>query len=141
VSKSVWVIEQGSYSDYHVAGVFSSRKNAEIVLASLAQDNSESSIAEWPLDPAIKEINAGLTVWVGEMLRDGTVERCVTGENSGYNLQNDLSIWRRASVPAYKGTGIEDCLHGTVWAKDQKHAVKIFNEKRTELIATNKWQP
>jgi hypothetical protein len=138
--KSVWVIEQGSYSDYHVVGVFSSRKNAKLVLDSLTKDYDEPTIAEWPIDPAVTELNAGLTVWLGEMLRDGTVERCVQWDNSGYHLSNDLTIWRREDAPAYRGKGVLNCLHGTVWAKDQKHAVKIFNEKRTQLIAQDKWK-
>ena len=137
----VWVIEQGSYSDYRVVGVFSSRKNAKLVCDSIKDDYSEPTIAEWTLDPVVKELNAGLTVWLGEMLRDGTVERCVPWEVSSYEIEGGLDIWRRASVPAYRGKGIQDCLHGKVWAKDEKHAIKIFNEKRTELITLGKWHP
>jgi hypothetical protein len=31
MGKTVWVIEQGSYSDYRVVGVFTSRENAKRV--------------------------------------------------------------------------------------------------------------
>ena len=136
----IWVIEQGSYSDYRVVGVFSSKVNAEVVKGKLSVSfGEEPTIAEWTLDPAVDEINAGLTVWLGAMLRDGTVEQCVPWEINGYDLNEDLRIWERASAPAYKGQGIQDCLHGKVWAKDAEHAIKIFNEKRVQLIASNKW--
>jgi hypothetical protein len=61
---SVFVIEQGSYSDYHVVGVFSTRENAETVLAALKAATESyydtPGIAEWPLDPAIDALRAGL---------------------------------------------------------------------------------
>jgi len=138
--KSVWVIEQGSYSDYRVVGVFSSRKNAQLVMGKITNSYDTPSIAQWDIDPCVERINAGLTNWIVTMLRDGTLERCEATGFSAYHLSDALNIWRRATAPAYKGKGIEDCLNGTVWAKNQKHAVKIANEIRTQLIATNKWK-
>ena len=139
----VWVIEQGSYSDYRVVGVFTSRKNAKLVADKINESEGydKATVDEWKMNPAVDEINRGLTVWLGEMRRDGTVERCVPWEVSSYELAGGLDIWRRATAQAYKGKGVEDCLHGKVWAKDKKHAIKIFNEKRTELIALGKWHP
>jgi len=28
-----------------------------------------------------------------------------------------------------------------IWAKDEMHAVKIANERRVQLIASNQWEP
>jgi hypothetical protein len=65
---SVFVIEQGSYSDYHVVGVFSTRENAETVLAALKAATESyydtPGIAEWPLDPAIDALRAGLKRYI-----------------------------------------------------------------------------
>lgn len=138
--KSVWVIEQGSYSDYHVAGVFSSKKNAELILSKMTGTYETPSIAQWDLDPAVEEINAGLMTWNVRMLRDGTVEHCEEYGMTSYGLASDLSLWRRSQAPAYRGKGIEDCLSGTVWAKDGEHAIKIANERRAQMIAENKWK-
>lgn len=137
--KSIWVIEQGSYSDYRVVGVFSSEKNAQTVLQHLKDEYESPSIAEWELDPGVEELNKGYTCWVGEMLKDGTVERCEPIELDYYRLCKSLYIWRRSEASAFKGRGLLDCLTGTVLAKDQKHAIKIFNEYRTQLLANNKW--
>ena len=53
--KSVWVIEEGEYSDYHVVGVYDSRESAETILASLPDDD-RPTIAEWPLNPCLDEV-------------------------------------------------------------------------------------
>jgi hypothetical protein len=134
MGKSVWVIEQGAYSDYRVVGVFSSREHAQLVKDKLTAMWDEPSIAEWPLDPCVEELSRGYTQWRGYMLRDGTVESMepehLNHLPAGASL---LSVWNRGFL------GKEDCLAGTVLANDRDHAIKIFNEQRTKLIALNKW--
>jgi len=135
--KSVWVLEQGSYSDYRVVGVFSSRENAEKVRdwinAASASDRAE--LAEWDLDPAVAALNAGHKQWNVAMAYDGTVEKCERDDGEYYRQPNAaLTIWERTKAPAYKDNPeIRDLLIGTVWAKDEKHAIKIANEKRGQL--------
>lgn len=144
MKSSVWVIERGSYSDYKVVGVFTSKENADDMAAMInkAETHGEpATVAEWPLDPAIKELRAGFLPYHVWMLRDGTTERCKRCDVSIYNIENETpEIWRRSRAPAYKGQGIEDCISITVWAKDDKHAVKIVNEMRAQMIASNRWR-
>ena len=64
--KSIWVIEKGSYSDYRVVGVYSTKEGAELVCARI---NGEEScalavVSEWPLDPGVKAINQGWSPFV-----------------------------------------------------------------------------
>lgn len=137
---SVWVIKQWEYSNYRVVGVFSSKENAELVLA--AMDNPKASIAKWPLDPAVKKLRSGWQLWDGRMLRDGTVEHMERFPLPRYGfglVASKLEIWRRSTALAFRGEDKPDCLFGTVWATDREHAVKIFNEQRTKLIALGKW--
>ena len=134
--KSVWVIEDGEYSDYRVVGVFSSKRNAESI-----QKHVGGTISQWPLNPAVEELSKGYTNWVGEMLYDGTVERMDSTGVCQYSLGGSISVWPRASAPAYIDKGIQDCVHGTVLAKDRKHAIKIFNEHRAQFIASGKLNP
>lgn len=56
--KTVWVIEQGSYSDYRVVGVFSSEANAKFIADAInvAESYDKATIAEWSLDPAVDEL-------------------------------------------------------------------------------------
>lgn len=137
----VWVIEQGSYSDYRVVGVYSSAKNAQLVADRLnagERYGDDATVAKWPLDPAIAEINAGLSQWLVTMAYDGTVEQVRPTTSSSYDLGGDLGVWQRTKAPAWKGQPISDAIHGTTWATDEQHAVKIANERRIQEIASGK---
>lgn len=143
-AKTVWVVEQGEYSDYRVVGVFSSKAFAQQIADAInapTEDRvwSPATIAEWPLNPAVSELRAGFMLFMVWMLEDGTVERCEKEEVSGYRLAGEVRMWRRTLAPAYAGKGIPDLLQATVWAKDGLHAIKIANEHRTRLIASGEW--
>lgn len=131
----VWVVEDGEYSDYSVVGVFSSQSNAERVAALVG-----GSVAEWPLDPAIAELNQGLQIYFVQMQKDGTVEQCRRQETGTYSFgSTGVIMWRRSQAPAFKGKNTPDLMQATVWAKDDTHAIKITNEHRAEFIASGKW--
>lgn len=134
-AKTIWVIEDGEYSDYRVIGVFSSEANARAVQALLGGDGD---VSEWPLDPAVAEINAGMSRWEVLMLRDGTTERVDRDtEVARYDLTGSHSLWRRSQLSWANGK--PDCLKATVWASDATHAVKIANEIRARMIAEGEW--
>lgn len=133
MSKTVWVVEDGEYSDYHVVGVFTSRENAERI-----KQLCGGEVSEWPIDPAIEELNAGLWPYSVCMAIDGTTERVTRVDTmSYYSLNDGVRLWKRTQAPAYRGTpGVQDAIFGTVWAESEQHAVKIVNEKRTAYLAT-----
>ncbi len=140
---SVWVIEQGEYSDYHVVGIFTSEAAARLVLERLDTEYSSYShtIDEWPLDPAVEELNAGLTRWGLLMLRDGTVEQAPQPVGlTGYSIVNEIKLWERSKALAYQGKDTPDVLNAAVWARDSEHAIKIVNERRTQMIASDEWR-
>ena len=140
--KAVWVIEQGSYSDYRVVGVYSSKKNAQLVCDAInaGEHDDGATVAKWPVDESVLEVSRGYKRFIVTMLRDGTVENIRGPEAiSSYDMSSTLAIWRRTQAPAYKGKGIPDALNGSVLAKDEKHAVKIANEQRTQMIALGRW--
>ena len=141
MKKTVWVVEQGEYSDYRVVGVFSSQKHAKTIANALNADGSnEATVAEWPLDPVVDELRQGFSPYVVHMRYDGTVERCEKWEITSYELSGRVSLWRRTQAPAYRGLGIPDILTGTIWAKDEAHAIKIANEHRAQMIARGEWK-
>ena len=71
VVTSIWVVENGEYSDYRVEGVFSTKENAN-----LAAEFTGGEVAQWPLDPAIDELRQGRKVFRVDMAKDGTVKNC-----------------------------------------------------------------
>jgi hypothetical protein len=134
-TKTVWVVEEGEYSDYRVVGVFSSEANAKQVAELVGGE-----VAEWPVDPNIAELNQGLHIYFVQMRRDGTVDRCEHQKIDAYGLTGiGVTMWRRSQAPAYRGQNMPDVMHAKVWAKDEQHAIKIANEHRAEWIASGKW--
>ena len=135
--KSVWVIESGDYSEYHVVGVFSSKENAETVMVAIKDE--DASISEWELHPGVEDLRAGHRLFEVFMLRNGDAEK-VYEENLQYsNLSPTAFIWRRSQASVYKGSGIPDCMRASVWAQDATQAIKAANEKRAQLIAIGEW--
>lgn len=145
MSKSIWVIEQGCYSDYGVVGVFSTKENAELVCDKINTTDSwvgKATIAEWTLDPAVADLRAGRTQWSVRMLRDGTVEDVNSEVFSGYEIQGRSWIWDRPNAPGFLGRvpPALAVLCSRVWAKTRDQAVKIVNEQRIQMIANGEWK-
>jgi hypothetical protein len=140
--RTIFVVEQGSYSDYGVVGVYTTKENADAIAAKINESDpyDEATVAEWPLDPGIDALRSGLDKFSVLMLRDGAVEEVRKLDDGWtFDISGGAHIWRRTQARAYKGRGIPDCLSATVWAKDEKHAVKIANERRAEMIASGEW--
>lgn len=142
MSKYVWAVEQGDYSDYRVVGVFSSSANAQFIADTINGDDTyyKATVTRWPIDPAVDELRAGQRQYRILMLRDGTVESCEAQSMSSYDIIGTIHLWHRTEALAYANKpNVQDCLDCTVWAKDEKHAIKIANEHRAQFIAANKW--
>ncbi len=142
--RTVFVIKQGSYSDYHVVGVFSTKEKAQLVFDALknGDDYDKPEMVEWPIDPAVDELSAGLKPFYVQMNFDGSTERLEPRNLSSYELGMAVTIWERTKALAYAyAPDIRDILTATVFAKDEQHAVKIVNEHRTRLIAEGKFKP
>jgi hypothetical protein len=139
--KMVYVVSSGSYSDYRINAIFSTKKLAE-EFKRVVSDSDYNAIEVYELDPNTTDmIKRGYSIWLVHMLIDGSTERVRKSETTRYDVENmGHSIWRRTQAPAYKGKGIPDILTSTVWAKTEKQAIKIVNEHRTQMIANGKWK-
>lgn len=137
---TVYVVSSGVYSDYGVNAIFSSRKLAEEFI-SAAPDPDYNTIEEYPLNPPTSNlIKRGYSIWQILMLRDGTTERIEKTETKNMTKMSHHWLWKRTTAMAFKGKGIPDVLNSMVWAKTEKQAIKIVNEKRTQMIANNEWK-
>ncbi len=131
--KLVYLVESGSYSDYHVVGVYSTRENAQLVAEKIGGD-----VAERPLDLAADELRKGFTTWQVLMDRTGAAHLVRRQEFSDYRLDNEAHVWRKGTpmLPM----NLPDCLSVTCLARSERHAIKIANEKRTQMIAQGDWE-
>lgn len=142
---SVWVVEQGHYSDYRVIGVYSSKKNADMITEKINGGETygetyrdKATVARWPLNPAVEELNQGLKQFSVTMIADGTTEQCELRNFSTYELGGSMELWKRTEAPAFHGKGIPDAIMAMVWAKDERHALKIVNETRAQWVASGR---
>lgn len=140
MSKTIYAVTAGCYSDYRVVALFSSKELAKEFMDAIP-DDYYNPVEKFELNPPTADLIArGYSVWNVHMLRGGDTERVERTENGLYNVRGiGHSIWRRSKAPAYKGSGKQDCLISSVWAKTEKQAVKIANEHRTQMIANGQW--
>lgn len=139
--KTIYAVNSGCYSDYRIDALFSSKKLAEEYMASVP-DNSYNEIEDSQLDPpTVDLLKRGYSVWNVHMLKNGDTERVERTNNDKWNITDvpTHNIWERTKARAYQGKDIEDILTSMVWAKTEKSAVKIVNEKRTQMIANGEW--
>jgi hypothetical protein len=149
-AEHIWTIETGEYSDYRAVGVFSKEENARRMAeflenrAQLTEDGDEDSdyfgseeyrICRLDLDPGIDELNAGLKRYHISMHYDGGVSSAYEDHDSPHAV---LKVWRRTKAPAWEGRPVSDAVTGSVWARDEEHAIKIANEVRLQMIACGK---
>ena len=125
--QTIWVVEEGSYSDYRVVGVFSTKENAERVA-----DLVGGSVAEWPIDPHIDEINQGRIPFRVWMERSGDMAMVEQEGWGWFPIDTDIRV-----LDAYKN--IPRRISGVIFATDETHAIKIMNEHRARLIAGGNW--
>ena len=139
--EKVYAVNSGSYSDYRINAIFSTKELAEEFMA-IIPDSDYNEIEEYEIDPPdVALIKRGYSIWCIHMLINGDTERVV-------RIDHDLSgvrgighhIWERTKARAYEGRGIPDILLSTVWAKTEKSAIKIVNEQRIKMIANGEFR-
>jgi len=132
------MVTSGSYSDYRVDGIFTTKEAATKFIADFP-DSDCNGIDEMLLNPPCMSVE-GLKQFHVVMLRNGELQRkCIETDVSRSDIDGiaeDGVIWRWTDEAKWKPN---DVLNICVYAKDCTHAVKIANERRTQLIALGRW--
>jgi hypothetical protein len=128
--KKVYAATSGSYSDYGVVAIFSTREAAELFIERHPDRCSEwNDVEEYDLDPGVPQMRKGYSHWMVQMGEDGSTFSAEA--RGGYSLGAKPD----KSLRTPQGT-----VHRTRWfnwygwAKDQQHALKIANEHRIKLL-------
>lgn len=127
---SVWVVERGEYSGRSVSGVYSTEANANIAAG------NDGGVTEYMLDTGISEHRAGLTGYCVVMDKEGNVRDVQPSGHLTSGASFDLGL---ACFPAPNTPWVYDHITALVWATDDRHAVKITNERRAQMIASGEW--
>lgn len=121
----IYIVTDGIYSNYHVVGVYSTQEAAERAKVLYASDND---IEEFELDAMPDTPNDRLYPYEVSIHKDGNV----------------ADVCRLSVVESwYPDRWFRSFSNAVVFiirAQDEKHAVKIANEKRAHLIASGEWE-
>lgn len=121
--KTIYVLTEGDYSDYHIVGVYSTKE-----LAEEAQTLYEhSQIEEYDLDD-IPEHPPGMKAWFVR-ISDGKLDDIFTQQVSPF----DEKVPREFEYEYHDG---ETAYFVYCWAVDDKHAEKIALDKYYQHQAT-----
>lgn len=121
----IFVATEGYYSDYHIVAIFSTKELAEKFIGDVTT-NPFNEIELYDLDPFEEQLRQGLFAYYVRMDRQGNTTSAVREDD----------VARPPEIEHGRGNLF---ISGDVWATDQQHAIKIVNEKRTQLIANNEW--
>lgn len=123
----IYIVTEGSYSDYHIVGTFSTKEKAEehsLLVLGEERQFYDAKVEEWDIDEIVDHPK-GMFFYNVVMTKDGKTQEC---KNVGCEYKNtDAPYGDNANFSFY------------MWARDEKHAIKIANERRTQLIALNQW--
>ena len=121
--KTIYVLTEGNYSDYHIIGVYSTKE-----LATEAQSLYEyAQIEEYDLDD-IPEHPPGMKAWFVRM-SNGELDDLYTNQVSPF----EETVPRENEYEYHDG---ETAYFVYCWAVDDKHAEKIALDKYYQHRAT-----
>jgi hypothetical protein len=126
VGQTVYVVTEGSYSDYHICAVFLDKEKADAMARVLG---NEAEVEEYEADSTDMRD-------VGEIY---LVQMDLSGDNAKVKVAG--SYYR--GLLAYDKEW-SSCIHRAPWcspelwtvvaAKDEGHAIKVANERRTAYL-------
>lgn len=138
--REIYAVSTGTYSDYGIVAVFSTKEKAEEFMKFVPSEDY-NDIETYELDPDVAaQIREGYSPYYVLMLRDGTTETIHRHEVGMYSVGSSAWIHRRSTLPSRVTPRLPDCIVVHAMAKSEEHAVKIANEKRVQFIANGEWE-
>lgn len=125
----VYVITKGAYSDYHICGVATDKKKAEILRKAFSNICDKAEIETYETDRFITEIESGLTIYDCVAQDEGDLLISRYPYDLAYMTDSDFRVKRFSKGWCAPGYGIK------VWAKDEDNARKIAADKIAEYKA------
>lgn len=128
--KTIYVVTSGSYSDYGINAVFDDEQLAKDFIAMFKKGSyMDMTIEEWKLNPEEENIRAKRKLYFLRMNKEG-IASDISIEGSSFSIDYINTI----QFDAKKNLMVR------CFADDEKHAIKIANEKRVQVIANNQWK-
>ena len=129
---TIYVVTEGDYSNYHICAVFDDKELAELYLSHFGGE-----IEEWELNPLQKQLRQGRVVWHVQMNQEGGTSYFGVHATERDVPETDKMVpVRMSSLPDYRYAWH---LEIECYAENKQHAIKIANERRTQIIALSLW--
>ncbi len=127
MSKEIYIVTAGDYSDYHILAVYDDREIADMAASQYNKGDSwyQAEVEVWPLNPNNVALRDGWSHYFIRMDREG-----------GYTFDQAGRIF---DDPEQHGFDVKGNMYISGMFKSEEHAVKSANEKRLILIAENRW--
>jgi len=125
----VFVVTRGSYSDYGISGIFTTRKLAQAFIASFKKGYNEfNDIETWTLNPFEIALKKGYKPYFLRIDKKGNTSNIKITDNS-YGFEENMIY----------GFDVNNHMYLYTYALSPEHAIKIANEKRIQILAKDKW--
>ena len=122
-NKKIYVVTQGSYSDYRIVAVYSDEEMAN----ERAAQEYDATVEGYDLNPPLDH-ELGTRGYKVVMSKDGSSRVDIVGVYSGEDA------WYAAN-----GNRAIDAIFYISFKGDKNQAIKIANERRIMLIASGEW--
>ena len=130
--KTIYVVTQGEYSDYHIVGVYSRKEDAEAYCGAHLENGYDTpQVEEYELDAHAALLRRGFRHYLVDMHADGN-------EATAEQRPVPDSEYEDGSNAAFHVVGYLPLTVGFwshLWARTPEHAIKVVNERRTRAIA------
>jgi len=130
---TIYIITSGEYSDYGIRAVFTDKALADAYINMYGNTGyyNDMSIEEWEADRFAEEMRQGHAIYRVQIWKSGDL----------YNCERDASLPdAQTTIGIVRWANNQELLTTIVIAKDEQHAIKVANERRTRLIAENEWK-
>jgi len=132
----VWVLTVGSYSDYHIVGVCSSKEAAEALAAPTKGSYDEVEVAEWVLDDLVPRLTVGVDIYrTADGLFSDWTER--VGVTTRGQFQASTQASTQASI-RWAGTPLTnqgEMIAVSVDGSDFDRVRKVASERKARVVA------
>jgi hypothetical protein len=135
----VFIVTSGEYSDYGINAVFSTRELAQAYVDLFPKQRKWKTmdIEEWTLDPNARNLKQGRKPFLVHMKKNGDTLKVEQIEEHYYVPDSGIKVIFAA--PQYEHSEAWGYMTVQCFADNKTHAVKIANEKRLQLLASNQW--
>lgn len=134
----LYAVSQGEYSSYGISAIFDSQELAQLFIDSFGGSGDKMRIEPYELNKFETQIRQGFKPYKVFISKDGNAKAYIS--DNSHRTMSDKIYWDYVHDLKlfYKMFGFSLTVY--CFAKNKKHAIKIANDKRLQLLTDNQWK-